>query len=94
MAKHRKTRKEKIRSDIRQEHVIITSPEPIATKQETAPIRFTFSPSEQQKQAPVSHSSINTKSNDYAFVGHDLKKTGIVTTGIIIAELALFAVIT
>lgn len=90
MAKHRKTRKEKLRSDNRQQHVIVTSSEslPIQSQQEDTPFQFTFSATKQETSPSNPQSSIKT--NNYAFVGHDLRKTGFVTGGITVAELLFY----
>lgn len=89
MAKHRKTRKEKLRSENRQQHVLAASLQETTPSQENRSFSFTFSPDE--KVAPAIHSSKNPQTaNDYAFVKHDLIKTGVVMSSIVAAELLLF----
>ncbi len=93
MAKHRKTRKEKLRSDNRQQHVIASSSKVLPTQSQEAetPFQFTFSATKQETSPSTPQSSI--KANNYAFVGHDLRKTGMVTAGIIFTELILLMII-
>jgi hypothetical protein len=100
MAKHRKTRKQKVRSDFRQEHVITSPQEPTVSEtvsgQEVKPFRFTLSPNiptRQSKSSSVPSKPLSSFNNLYAYVGHDLKKTGVVTAAIVIAQLALFVVL-
>lgn len=84
MAKHRKTRQEKRIADHR--HVsyhLDTLPaedhSPIASKSEYS--------------LPNQPIHVKTKSVDYSFVAHDLKKTTIITATIILAQIFLFIIL-
>ena len=92
MAKHRKTRKEKIRSDHRQEPVFATPPDTATPSQEKGDFTFTFSQkkTDQAIQSTTTHAS---NPNEYEFVKHDLIKTSLVVGGIVIAQLFLFILI-
>lgn len=92
MAKHRKTRRQKIRSDNRQEHVFATPLEETAPVQEKRSFSFTFSPYGKE-QAPSRTPKNPTNAYEYSFVKHDLIKTSVVVGSIVIAELLLFVTI-
>jgi hypothetical protein len=92
MAKHRKTRKEKIRSDHRQEPVFATPPDTATPSQKKSAFTFTFS----QKKIDQTTQSTTTRAsnpNEYEFVKHDLIKTSIVVGSIVTAQLLLFVLI-
>jgi len=85
MAKHRKTRQEKMIAD--QRHVLYhletaspTQSEKPRTKQESYKLEI-----------PTTSPKVITQS--YAYVTADLKKTGLVTAAIIIAQIFLFIII-
>lgn len=92
MAKHRKTRKEKIRSENRQEHVFASPSEKPVPLQEKRSFSFTFTPDKQI--STMEHASTNlSTAHEYAFVMHDLLKTSAVVGSIVITELLLFVFI-
>lgn len=89
MAKHRKTRKEKIRSENRKAYVLATPLEEPIPLQEKKSFSFTFS--QDENPTPSTHSPKNLQNaHDYTFVTHDLIKTSFVVGGIVVAELLLF----
>ncbi|MBI2442475.1 MAG: hypothetical protein HYV40_01030 [Candidatus Levybacteria bacterium] len=90
MAKHRKTRKEKIRSEQRQQHVMTPAEVASPAPQEKTPFQFTFSAQTTPKTTP---SPLLKQNEHHAFVWRDLRKIGIVTTSIVAVELVLFLLI-
>lgn len=93
MAKHRKTRKEKIRSENRQEHVFATPLQESISPQENRSFSFTFSPKKNATPSKLGQQKPAQPADDYSFVKHDLIKTTAVVGSIIVAELLLFLVI-
>lgn len=101
MAKKRRTRKDKVRADLRHHHLAksrdseaIAIPqekeEPLEkTEKRNSIFQFTAAPAKAKKE----ERAINPLSTDYAFLRHDLRKTGILTLSIILAQVGLYFLI-
>jgi len=93
MAKQRKTRKEKIRSENRHEHVFATPLQESVSPQENRTFSFSFTPEKNIPQSKSGSQKLSKPTNDYAFVKHDLIKTTVVVGSIVVAQLLLFLII-
>lgn len=83
MAKKRKTRSQKISSDLRQKDLSSK-----ASPEHSLPL--TSAPTTSNDLPIPSTNSRHAVSSEYKFVSHDLIKTSSITGAIIIAELVLF----
>lgn len=82
MAKKRKTREQKLKSDLRHQSLpkrsaLLSSPTATPTLNQPVTKQSTLAPT---------HGALN----EYQFVEHDLKKTSTITGAIVIAELVIF----
>lgn len=93
MAKQRKTRKEKIRSENRHEHVFATPRQESVSPLDTRPYSFSFTPEKNGSTPRSGSQKLPHQSDDYSFVKHDLIKTTAVVGSIIVAQLLLFLII-
>jgi hypothetical protein len=86
MAKRKKTREQKILAEIhRQQQVALQ-------QQYSYSISSTAGPKEQEVKTPkISFSQTNTVRQHYEYLGHDFRKTVLVTVTIIVAQLILHA---
>lgn len=93
MAKQRKTRKEKIRSENRQEHVFATPGQKLVSPQEDQSFSFSFTSEKNISRLKSDSQKLPESTENYAFVKHDLIKTTAVVGSIVVAELLLFLII-
>jgi len=87
MAKKRKTRQQKIISDLRHQNL---SPRATQSPQISLTQINKFTPAATKQQIS---SGKTLPLNEYAFVRHDLKRTSFITGAIVLAELVLFFVV-
>lgn len=90
MAKHRKTRREKIRSEYRQKSPL-AKPSEASAKEENRSEDYQYSFSSQLlSSSPAADKKEQAAPSEYMYIKKDLIKTGIVTGSILAAELMLF----
>ena len=85
MAKRRKTLKQKRQSDLRVQEAVVDSPLPSET-QDSVTVRTAFA----FEKPKVQRLSYTTSLQSHSFLKVDLKKTMIVTAGIVLAQILLF----
>lgn len=93
MAKQKKTRKQKVLSDLR--HKAITqkrdiSPSQEAPQEEQNPRSTMFTYSLQSAKISPILAAKSPPTTEYHYIARDLKKTAILTTAIVVSQLALF----
>jgi hypothetical protein len=97
MAKKKKTRKQKVLSDLRHHHLAPKSGNPVdesspAAEEKPRSTVFTFTPDPVKSPAVPARTNIPT-GTDYHYILHDLKKTTILTVSIIVGQIALFLLV-
>lgn len=96
MAKKKKTRKQKILADTKRKQIISSEKEVASSSHEISPnelpqtSKYIFRIKEAGKLKPVR--AIAT-THDYTHLTHDLKKTAILTSSIVIAQLVLYFIL-
>jgi hypothetical protein len=97
MAKKKKTRKQKILSDLRHQQPLSHSEQSVIDQADTAtqtPRSTLFQYTANTPTTSVTKTPLrSTAITDYHYLGHDLRKTAILTGAIVIAQVVLFLLI-
>lgn len=87
MAKYKKTRQQKIISDLRKKLQTVSEETVETNNQSNQGFSYQYSANKRTNQQPTKSASIK---NDYSYLSHDIFRIGILTGTIILAQLILF----